>query len=383
MGASRAAYAAESRVMLRIALPIVASNLLGVTMGMTDLGFIGRVGREELAAAALGNTLFYLMHYPMLGVMTAVDTLLATAHGAKQLRAYGDWTQTGLVAVTALCVPVGATMMFVGPILRGIGQAPHLASLADAFCKQLVWGLPPYYWFQVLTKYLQAQHVLAPPVYVGLVSNGANVLLNWLLIFRLRRGFSGAPVATSLCRWVQLALLLAYLALWPAERRRETRPKAILPRARAPSLSPAPASRRALSNLSRHRRRNRPLRIRLGSITHTSAASVRCNTSYASVPFPPATSTTRASRKSKASRNQSVNARTFSCDARPRLLARALDPGASDVARASCENRHASPYRQNPPRAKCLHGGAREASASSIEVRRGVGTGHRGTRDES
>ena len=156
-----------------------------------------------------------------------------------------------------------------------------------------------------------------------------------------------------------------------------------LPRARAPSLSPAPASRRALSNLSRHRRRNRPLRIRLGSITHTSAASVRCNTSYASVPFPPATSTTRASRKSKASRNQSVNARTFSCDARPRLLARALDPGASDVARASCENRHASPYRQNPPRAKCLHGGAREASASSIEVRRGVGTGHRGTRDES
>ena len=232
MGTSRAAYAAETRVMLRIALPIVASNLLGVTMGMTDLGFIGRVGREELAAAALGNTLFYLMHYPMLGVMTAVDTLLATAHGAKQPRAYGDWTQTGIVAVTALCVPVGATMMFVGPILRGIGQSPHLASLADAFCKQLVWGLPPYYWFQVLTKYLQAQHVLAPPVYVALVSNGANVLLNWLLIFRLGRGFSGAPVATSLCRWVQLALLLAYLALWPAERSRETRPKAILPGAR-------------------------------------------------------------------------------------------------------------------------------------------------------
>lgn len=232
MGTSRAAYAAETRVMLRIALPIVASNLLGVTMGMTDLGFIGRVGREELAAAALGNTLFYLMHYPMLGVMTAVDTLLATAHGAKQPRAYGDWTQTGIVAVTALCVPVGATMMFVGPILRGIGQSPHLASLADAFCKQLVWGLPPYYWFQVLTKYLQAQHVLAPPVYVALVSNGANVLLNWLLIFRLGRGFSGAPVATSLCRWVQLALLIAYLALWPAERSRETRPKAILPGAR-------------------------------------------------------------------------------------------------------------------------------------------------------
>ena len=69
-------------------------------------------------------------------------------------------------------------------------------------------------------------------MYVALVSNGANVLLNWLLIFRLGRGFSARPVATSLCRWVQLALLLAYLALWPAERSRETRPKAILPGAR-------------------------------------------------------------------------------------------------------------------------------------------------------
>ena len=55
----------ESRVMFDIALPIIASNLLGVTMGMVDIGFIGRVGRTELAAAALGNTVFYLLHYPI------------------------------------------------------------------------------------------------------------------------------------------------------------------------------------------------------------------------------------------------------------------------------------------------------------------------------
>ena len=46
------------------------------------------------------------MHYPMLGVMTAVDTLLATTFGAGHLRAYADWTQVSLVAVTALTVPV-------------------------------------------------------------------------------------------------------------------------------------------------------------------------------------------------------------------------------------------------------------------------------------
>ena len=63
-------------------------------MGIVDLAFIGRIGKTELGAAALGNTMFYLMHYPMLGVMTAIDTLLATTFGAGHLRAYSDWTQT-------------------------------------------------------------------------------------------------------------------------------------------------------------------------------------------------------------------------------------------------------------------------------------------------
>ena len=112
--------------------------------------------------------MFYLLHYPMLGVMTAIDTLLATTFGAGHMRAYGDWTVTSLVVVTALTVPVMALMMVVEPMLKGIEQDDELSALAGSFCVQLVWGIPPYYWFQVYTKYLQSQHILAPPVYMGL-----------------------------------------------------------------------------------------------------------------------------------------------------------------------------------------------------------------------
>ena len=156
--------------------------------------------------------------------MTAVDTLLATAHGASMPAAYGEYTQVGLAFVTACCVPIGACMLFVEHLLLGIEQDPALARLAGAFCKHLAWSLFPYYWTQVLTKYLQAQHVLAPPVYVGIVANGANVFLNWLLIFHLGWGFDGAPIATAICRWFQLACLFAYLRLSRVERARETNP---------------------------------------------------------------------------------------------------------------------------------------------------------------
>jgi MATE family multidrug resistance protein len=105
-GTWKARWKEETRVMMHIALPIVLSNLLAVAMQMTDLAFVGRIGKTELGAAALGNTIFYLLHYPMLGVMTAIDTLLATTFGAGHTRAYGDWTVASTVVVTILTIPV-------------------------------------------------------------------------------------------------------------------------------------------------------------------------------------------------------------------------------------------------------------------------------------
>lgn len=220
-----ARWRSEIRAQLELSLPIVASNLLMVAMQMTDLGFIGRIGKDELGAAALGNTVFYLLHYPMVGAMTAVDTLLATAHGASMPSAYGEYTQVGMAFVTLCCVPIGVCMLFVEPLLLSIEQDERLSRLAGAFCAHVAWSLFPYYWTQVLTKYLQAQHVLLPPVYVGVVANGANVFLNWLFIFKLGWGFDGAPIATGACRYFQLFALLAYLAVSETEKKRATRPK--------------------------------------------------------------------------------------------------------------------------------------------------------------
>ena len=99
-----------------------------------------------------------------------------------------------------------------------------------SFCKLLVWGLPPYYWVQVITKYLQSQHILGPPVYMGVIANAVNVLLNWLLVFHLGYGLDGAPVATSLCRWFQLFLFIGYFFVWP-ERHAAMKPKTLMSRA--------------------------------------------------------------------------------------------------------------------------------------------------------
>jgi len=44
-GGWRQRYHAEGKVLLAIAVPIVFSNLLTVTMGIVDLAFVGRIGK--------------------------------------------------------------------------------------------------------------------------------------------------------------------------------------------------------------------------------------------------------------------------------------------------------------------------------------------------
>jgi len=154
---------------------------------------------------------------PLQGFASALDTFLSQSYGAGRLDAYGRWAHVGTLVMLGLSVPC---MLFLGlseQLLLAIGQEATLAASAGGFCRRLVPGMPPFVAFLTLTKYLQAQNILAPSVAIALVANLLNAAFNWLLIFKLDLGFEGAPLATTASRWVQLLLLLGYLA---AARRR-------------------------------------------------------------------------------------------------------------------------------------------------------------------
>ena len=215
--AERAPMQSQLRQLLALALPIMLSCMLSFLMPVVDLLFVGHLGTHELAAAALGDTVFKTVALPLQGFASALDTFLSQSYGAGRLDAYGRWAHVGTLVMLGLSVPC---MLFLGlseQLLLAIGQEATLAASAGGFCWRLVPGMPPFVAFLTLTKYLQAQSILAPSVAIALVANLLNAAFNWLLIFKLELGFAGAPLATTASRWAQLLLLLGYLA---AARRR-------------------------------------------------------------------------------------------------------------------------------------------------------------------
>ncbi|KAL7541350.1 hypothetical protein ACHAWF_006912, partial [Thalassiosira exigua] len=195
----------------RLTYPIVASEFFQNTLPVVDLAFVGRLGKDELGAAALATVWFNLWNTSMIGFLTATDTLLSQSHGANQREGFAIWTGNSLVVVFAVTILVAGIVALCGPAMRLLGQDPYLADEAGKFSLRLIPGLFPYYAFKVLTKYLQTQNRLAPGVWIGIFANLLNALFNWGLIFGAGMGLAGAPWATTLTRLAEFLLILLYI----------------------------------------------------------------------------------------------------------------------------------------------------------------------------
>ena len=212
---------------LRMAGPIILSEIFQNTLPVVDIAFVGNLpDKDDLGAAALATVWFNLWNATMLGFTTAIDTLLAQAHGAKELRGFGLWTGASLVFVMIATVFVSGLLALCGPMMKIFGQDEVLADRAQGFSYRLIPGLFPYYAFKVLVKYLQAQNITLPGAWIGLGANLVNILLNWLFIFRLGMGLHGAPWATTITRFVECLAVCGFIywnrdtarikSTWPA-----------------------------------------------------------------------------------------------------------------------------------------------------------------------
>src|SRR5690349_24499865 len=75
-------WRAEARVNLRLALPLVAAQLLFISMGTVDTIVAGRLGAAPLAAVAVGTNLWFMVFVLFMGLFMAVSPIVAQRLGA-------------------------------------------------------------------------------------------------------------------------------------------------------------------------------------------------------------------------------------------------------------------------------------------------------------
>ncbi len=215
-------YSARSEILglWQLAWPMLVGQLATVGMSVADVAMTGHASALELAAVAIGTSVWSIILVTVSGTMMAINTFVAHEVGAGQLDRIPHlvrqalWKAVG-VGVAACVLTNLATLLFDYLLLE-----PAVQARATLFTHVISVGMPAYAAYRALYGYSASINQTKPVMMIALGGLAFNVLVNWLLIYGHwglpALGGIGCAVASSLGMWLMLAAMLVWIRVAPA-----------------------------------------------------------------------------------------------------------------------------------------------------------------------
>ena len=207
-------YSDHRRAILKLGLPLIASNMAQFAIHMTDTIMLGWYDVAALAAATIATTLFFVTFIVGSGFAFAVTPMVAAAAEA------GDETQVRRVTRMGIWLSVIYGFVFTlpflwaEPILLAIGQEPEIANLAQDYLRIVAWQMIPALLVMTLKSYLAALEHTVVILWATIGTALLNAVVNYALIFgnwgAPELGIKGAAIASLLVIIVTVIMLIAY-----------------------------------------------------------------------------------------------------------------------------------------------------------------------------
>jgi len=218
---------ATTREILRLAWPVMASQVLLNLTGLIDRMMIGRLAEGgsaavPLAAVGYATQIFNFVHTTLFAVGLACVALMARAIGSGDaLRA--RQALAGSLQISAAITLVYSTSLFVfsEAVLRGLGAEEGVVAVAAPYLQLTVIAALMLAFTLIFEAAFRADRDPRTPMWIAVVVTTVKLAGNAVLIFGLfgapRLELWGAGLATVLSQAIGLALFLAALAARPRD----------------------------------------------------------------------------------------------------------------------------------------------------------------------
>jgi MATE family multidrug resistance protein len=212
----------EIATLWRLSWPMLVGQLATVGMGVADVAMTGHVSAAELAAVSLGASVWSIVLVTVMGVMMAINSVVAHEMGAGRFDKIAHSVRESLwmgviVGVVGCLVTNLCTLLF-----DHIGLDPAVAQRASTFLHVISLGMPAFACYRALYGYTTSINQTKPIMVIAIMGLLYNVLLNWLLIYGKfgfpKLGAVGCAVSTASGLWLMLASMVAWVKVAPAYR---------------------------------------------------------------------------------------------------------------------------------------------------------------------
>ena len=224
------------REILALALPTFATLVSEPLLLLADSAIIGHLGTTELAGLGIAASLLGIL--TGLCVFLAYGTTGAVARrlGAGQPGAVLAGGVDGLILAAGLGLVLALALQATLPLVVGAyGASAEVSAAATSYLRVAAFSLPSILLLLAGTGVLRGLQDTRTPLYVAVVTNVANVGLNFAFVYGLDLGIAGSALGTLVAQ-TGAALYVAVLVVRGARREHVAlrfRPRGVLAAARS------------------------------------------------------------------------------------------------------------------------------------------------------
>ena len=188
------------------------SQLGHITVGVFDSLMIGKVSVSQLAAVSLATSIFSFILLFCIGLSYGITPLISSSDRGKKY--VSSILYNGMLVNVISCILLVSFVILTKHLLSYLGQDQevlfHTYSYLDIICISLI----PLILFQTFKQFIEGLGFTKPSMYISVISNVINIVLNAVLIFGLfgfpRLEIVGAAYATLISRVIMFLLILIY-----------------------------------------------------------------------------------------------------------------------------------------------------------------------------
>lgn len=209
-------YLTEARVLLALAIPVILAQIAQTSMGVVDTIMAGGVSATDMAAVAVGTSIWLPAILFGHGLLLALTPTIAQLNGAGRRDKIAHQVQQGFWLASGVSVLVISVLYHCDQIIGLMHNIdPQLKAKAIGYLHAIMWGAPGYLFFQVLRVQCEGLSKTKPGMVFGFIGLLVNIPVNYIFIY----GKLGAPalggvgcgVATGTVYWVMFLLMRIYV----------------------------------------------------------------------------------------------------------------------------------------------------------------------------
>ena len=195
------------RTLISLTFPVLLSLIAEPVTGLVDTAFIARLGPDSLAALGVGtmslSSVFWIFNFLGIGTQTEVSQSLGKSSISDASRVTSLAVVLGLslgILVTAVGYPAA------GPVAKLMGASGNVADQAQSYIQFRLIGAPAVLVTFATFGTLRGLQDMRTPLFVAIVVNALNVILDAILIYGWgpfpSLGINGAAIASSISWWL-------------------------------------------------------------------------------------------------------------------------------------------------------------------------------------